>query len=67
VSATLKTNTVHRYRDYLRNDLIPAFGTLPRERLTHDLPSTMRQDFAMLSWKFGEGFGVADRAGSCGR
>jgi hypothetical protein len=27
---------VHRYRDYLRNDLIPAFGALPLERLTHE-------------------------------
>jgi integrase len=35
-SPTLKVNTVHRYRDYLRNDLIPAFGAIPLERLTHE-------------------------------
>jgi integrase len=27
---------VHRYTDYVHNDLIPAFGAVPLERLTHD-------------------------------
>ena len=32
---SLKPNTVRRYRDYLTNDLIPAFGAIQLERLTH--------------------------------
>jgi len=31
----LKPTTVARYRDYLHNDLLPAFGAIPLERLTH--------------------------------
>ncbi|MGN9913383.1 site-specific integrase [Phytohabitans sp. LJ34] len=31
----LKPTTVARYRDYLRNDLLPAFGAIRLERLTH--------------------------------
>jgi hypothetical protein len=31
----LKPTTVARYRDYLRNDLLPAFGAVRLERLTH--------------------------------
>jgi hypothetical protein len=31
----LKPTTVARYRDYLYNDLIPAFGAVRLERLTH--------------------------------
>ena len=27
---------MHRYTDYIRNDLIPAFGAVPLERLTHE-------------------------------
>jgi integrase len=33
---SLKPNTVARYRDYIHNDLIPAFGAVRLERLTHD-------------------------------
>jgi integrase len=32
---TLKPTTLVRYRDYLRNDLIPAFGAVRLERLSH--------------------------------
>jgi integrase len=32
---TLKPTTLARYRDYLRNDLLPAFGAVRLERLTH--------------------------------
>ena len=35
-SQSLKPNTVARYRDYIHNDLIPAFGAVRLERLTHD-------------------------------
>ena len=35
-SPTLKTNTVNRYADYISKDLIPAFGAVPLERLTHE-------------------------------
>jgi hypothetical protein len=31
----LKPTTVARYRDYLHNDLLPAFGAVRLERLTH--------------------------------
>jgi len=31
----LKPNTVARYHDYLHNDLLPAFGAVRLERLTH--------------------------------
>jgi len=31
----LKPTTVARYRDYLRNDLLPAFGAIRLESLTH--------------------------------
>jgi integrase len=34
-SRRLKPTTVARYRDYLRNDLLPAFGAVRLERLTH--------------------------------
>jgi integrase len=34
-SQTLKPNTVARYRDYINNDLIPAFGAVRVERRTH--------------------------------
>jgi hypothetical protein len=33
---TRKPNTVNRYRAYLDNDLIPAFGAIRLERLTHE-------------------------------
>ncbi|GGL20690.1 site-specific integrase [Mangrovihabitans endophyticus] len=33
---TLKPNTVNRYTAYLHNDLIPAFGAVALERLTHE-------------------------------
>jgi hypothetical protein len=32
---SLVPNTVRRYRDYLTKDLIPAFGAIRLERLTH--------------------------------
>ncbi|NMO53425.1 site-specific integrase [Actinoplanes sp. TBRC 11911] len=32
---TLKPNTVRRHHNYLTNDLIPAFGNIRLERLTH--------------------------------
>ncbi|MEU4681340.1 tyrosine-type recombinase/integrase [Micromonospora sp. NPDC023737] len=35
-SPTLKTNTMNRYTAYIHNDLIPALGAVPLERLTHD-------------------------------
>ncbi|WP_405433875.1 tyrosine recombinase XerC [Micromonospora sp. NBC_00617] len=35
-SPSLKTNTVNRYSAYIHNDLIPALGAVPLERLTHD-------------------------------
>lgn len=35
-SPTLKTNTVNRYTAYIHQDLIPAFGTVALERLTHE-------------------------------
>ncbi|MER6102705.1 N-terminal phage integrase SAM-like domain-containing protein [Streptomyces sp. NPDC001832] len=31
----LKPTTIARYRDYVRNDLIPAFGTLKLDQLAH--------------------------------
>jgi hypothetical protein len=31
----LKPTTIARYRDYLHNDLLPAFGAVRLERLTH--------------------------------
>ena len=31
----LKPTTVASYRDYLNNDLLPAFGAVRLERLTH--------------------------------
>src|SRR4051812_13185892 len=33
---TRKPNTINRYRAYLDNDLIPAFGAIRLERLTHE-------------------------------
>ncbi|MCM2410327.1 N-terminal phage integrase SAM-like domain-containing protein [Streptomyces sp. RKAG290] len=34
-SLVLKPTTMARYREYVRNDLVPAFGTLKLDRLAH--------------------------------